>query len=143
MIDNNFCDEFDAIVSSAIEFNLKNRSDFLGEYSYFPIFGAMNFFTVRINLGRRTGKTTYIKRYAAKNSALVVTSLNKPYSDNIYKGCNVVGCDDLLEANCGIYKKYDIIFFDEAKTTFLKFNEYDIYSNLVNPLKHQLFIQLG
>ncbi len=108
-----------------------------------PVHYAMEFCTVKVDVGRRTGKTEYVKRRADEYSLVIVhnNNLTKGYPDHII----VVSITELVGHN-GVFFgriKPRTIYIEEPQMVFRTIPQHELYYRLVDEIYDQTFILLG
>jgi hypothetical protein len=136
---------YNNLIEGLIELNKQCRihikeSD---RYSVSPLFYAIEFCTVAVNIGRGVGKTTFIKNHAKKGDlVMVINSIAKriQYGKNIE--FDIITLDELDKVRG---RRYQNIYIDEPAAVFegdfeKKINAYQL---LIDPYKDQTFVLLG
>jgi hypothetical protein len=102
---------------------------------------AIEYCTITIDIGRQTGKSTYIKNNASPDTAVVV--MNQKMKD-LFKDCDLdVFTAREVQFKKGVYNKYKTIFVDEPSFVFRTIDKYELYAHFVNNVLDQTFILIG
>ena len=103
--------DFETLVSVAINLNKKRRENLLDiKLMLSNLHYAREYCTVTINLGRMTGKTRYIKRYARKGDVVILHDYRQASHWEDFKTCLVFANGTIVD-RCG---KDAIIWVDNA-----------------------------
>ena len=134
--------EFARCLDSLIALNIKHRKslpDLSKELSIIAY--AQELCTVRCDIGRRTGKTRYIKERADKNSLVVVA--NRAVLETCFRDVNfeVKTAFQLERRSMGFEAKKNI-YVDEPKLVFHDIDELTFYKSFARN-SDQTFILLG
>jgi hypothetical protein len=107
-----------------------------------PVQFAMEFCTVKCDIGRRTGKTGYVKYKADENSFIIVPEhqLVRSYPKNLIVKCvrDIIHFPNIFHG-----KKAQTIYIDEPQMVFRSIPQPDLYYRLVDEMYDQTFILLG
>lgn len=112
-------------------------------HSMSPVQYAMDFCTVKVDAGRRTGKTTYVKQRADEYSLVIVhnNNLTRGYPENVI----VVSITELVRWHDMFRgaKKPRTVYIEEPNMVFRQIPQPDLYYRLVAEIYDQTFILLG
>ena len=133
---------FEDLLDELIKFNQNNRKnkDLFDNESY-----LREYCTVRLDIGRQIGKSSYIKNHIKDNDALIVLSYDLYENYTGHKGSGFI-LDKLMN---GEYTgTHTIIWFDNFSCCHyhgqkVKDVENKIYKDFANPKIEQTFIFLG
>lgn len=140
------------ILSSMIEANQEIRNQFPEirkeiEYAYY----LKEFCTLKLDVGRRTGKTQYIIDNG--NAASCVVVRNQDWAGTLYNaragtttdsGLMVITFNQLITSPKGKYITYNTIYVDEPYMTLPNSKDrYKFYERIANPTLDQTIIMLG
>lgn len=139
------------ILSLMIEANQAIRKEFpeAKEQIDTPYYLA-EFCTIRLNIGRRTGKTQYIKDNSNINSCVIVPK--EDWARNLYgvrsgnvnnDGLMVLTICNLLANPKDKYNKYTTIYIDEPSFVFPDNDTHRFYAKIANPHLDQTIIMVG
>ena len=131
---------FHKLINDAVALNLSNRPDprrFMDSIRY-----AVDFCSVKIDLGRQTGKTSYIKKYASADDLWVVKNVRYK-KDFARDTLATVKTFEECEVRGG--RRYNNIFVDEfSSMASSSDSRYGLYAALVNEnVRNQVFLLLG
>ena len=136
-----FFDMVDGMVAYSHQRRLNNITPLV--YSLSPVQYAMEFCTVKVDAGRRTGKTSYVKQRADEYSLVIVHNhnLTKGYPDNII----VVSITDIARWHDMFRgaRKPRIIYIEESQMVFRTIPQHELYYRLVDEIYDQTFVLLG
>ncbi len=137
-------DAFHKVIDELIELNLLHRKEFEKELRLFsPIEFFREFGTIHCDIGRRTGKTEYIKKRAKKHDLVIVRTyrMTKELYGDIKDKTNISSAEQAIDYSRG--KRFERIFIDEpgmmGKEMIDSFYKYIGHSDY----KDQIFILLG
>ena len=136
---------FFSVVDSMLAYNHQRRLDMAGHlvHSMSPVQYAMDFCTVKVDIGRRTGKTEYVKQRADEWSLVIVpnNNLTKGYPDNIIvvSITEIVRWHDMFRGA----RKPRTVYIEEPQMVFRAIPQPDLYYRLVDEIYDQTFILLG
>jgi len=132
-------DDFADLVDKAIALNKANRKCGPSSAMFSPIAYAKQMCTVKLDIGRAVGKSTYIADHAtAKDIIIVPTLRHKSMMYLYYKDKNVVAYTEILGYRTS-KPPYVNIYVDEIAGIDLDF----IYNTFVDSTIAQTFIILG
>lgn len=138
---------FSSLVDDAIQLNRDHRElqyvkDTVNNLS--PAQFLMEFGTVAVNIGRRTGKTSYIIDNALSKDLIIVSSMD--IARNIKRLTNatvIVSNGEIgLKHNIKPHARFDVIYLDEPTMIFSKISKNYLYDFLAVDCD-QLFVLLG
>ncbi len=106
-----------------------------------PVEYAIEFCTVTCNIGRRIGKSEYIRRRANEltHSLIIVPTENMALD---YDALKVLTADQVIEG-AAVTERYDVVFIDEFSFVFYNGRQNKIYSKLAFKGRDTTFILLG
>lgn len=138
--------QLEVLIGTAVAMNLINRKRFQLDYNpaYSPYAYAREFCTVRLDIGRQTGKTTYIKESIRGTDDICIVQSKRRNNWQLYP--NVFETNDILR-NKNIFSRLRVmprrIYVDDA--SFLRPIELEtIWMDLADPrVEEQTFILLG
>lgn len=137
--------DFCQCVDDLVQLNIANRQKVTHLAEEFPIHAwVREFATVRCDIGRQTGKTSYIKSRATFNDMIIVRHQHlvryfmdlPPLDDSGNLGPNVVSQSNFPSGIC--YSRYNKIYIDEPGRLDMDL----VYQILARDTK-QTFIILG
>ena len=133
------------MVDNMIAYNKQRRLDMEAHiiHSLSPVQYAMEFCTVKVDVGRRTGKTAYVKHRADEYSLVIVHHNHRivGYPDNVI----VKRVSELMGHN-GVFFgriKPRTIYIEEPQMVFRSIPQPDLYYRLVDEIYDQTFVLLG
>lgn len=136
---------FFTVVDNMVAYNERRRLDMAAHIgnSMSPVQYAMDFCTVKVDAGRRTGKTEYVKQRADEYSLVIVhnNNLTKGYPDHII----VVIITEIARWHHMFRgaRKPRSVFIEEPNMVFRTMPQPDLYYKLVDEIYDQTFILLG
>ncbi len=136
---------FFSVVDNMIAFNKQRRLDMVSHlaHSMSPVQYAMDFCTVKVDAGRRSGKTSYVKQRADEWSLVIVHNehLTKGYPDHIIvvSITEIARWHDMFRGA----KKPRTVYIEEPNMVFRTIPQPDLYYKLVDEIYDQTFILLG
>ena len=140
-ISNKFHKQLDDLIKLHIEYR---KTSFLREVeiSMSPVAFAMECGTVKCDIGRQTGKTEYIRRYADSESLVIVSTKNEAgeYAGSDFDVFSVMQIMDNKVRKKSFYK---MIYIEEPTLVFRKVEANSLYGELVDKYQQQVFVQLG
>lgn len=144
----NFVDRFHIIITELMKMNLESRGRITSNIMTLPMFPmfAYEYCTIKVHIGRRTGKTEYIRRYATKHDAVIVAQeqQKKTLFPNGIKAA-LFSAGELkseFEAGDRDFSKYFNIFLDEPSYIFQTLDINTLYQKFTKS-DTQTFIWLG
>jgi len=110
--------------------------------SYSPAAVSEAFCTVKLDFGRRSGKTSYINSRATSKDLIIV---DKVRSVGIYSSSNadVFSIRQVLYSVIYGHEEYENIYIENPSSVFLKGYEEAMYRLFINPNFNHTFIFLG
>ena len=136
---------FFKMMDDLIAYHKKRRLDLAAHVvnSMSPVQYAMEFCTVRCDIGRRTGKTEYVKHRADEYSLVIVhrEQCTKGYPDNVI----VKNINELVGHNGVFFGKIKprTIYIEEPQMVFRTIPQHELYYRLVDEHYDQTFVLLG
>lgn len=141
---NKYYNEFCKLADSLIELNKKRRSFF--ENDNIPIYHyTREYCTVKICIGRISGKTEYILRNIDKNDLLIVYNYaTKSFLERQerLKDIRIMSVNE-LDSNLLYSNRFNNIWVDNASYTMYGENRIDLLYSKLSHSKDQTFIFLG
>jgi hypothetical protein len=137
-VSENF-DAYAKAIDGLIELNQSRRKLFNQKDLMFPVEFAQEFCVVRCDIGRRSGKTEYIRSRAKKDDLVIAhseSSLDVSYRDLV---CETKSARNLRNLKP---KRFNMIFIEEPSFVFDRFSMSDIFGLLVRDAD-QTFVLLG
>jgi len=139
--------DYHNLIDGLIELNL-NRRELFNKQPYTNmglIEIAMSFCTIECNIGRQSGKTTYIKSKINNDTLIIVPNHN--YKKH-YLSCgmnnNIKTIHSFISKSAWPNRFYKTIFFEDLSFTKHNANFYEVYEALVYHYPfQQTFIFLG
>lgn len=133
-------DQYHEMIDELIYLNLAHRAEF-AEYKPMvpPAVWAREFCTVRCNIGRRTGKSEYIKARAREGDLIIAPNLQMRRHLFPNMVCDVETPSTL---NGKKFKRFDTVFVDEPSLVFLVMSPSDLFALLAHD-GEQTFVMLG
>ena len=124
---NNTINIFHALLDAIVALNILNR-DSINETQYPINIYLKEFCTIKCNIGRQTGKTSYIKLRADENSLVIVCNYQlDSYFDNI----DIVTSDQIKNGIFHDIKRlYTKVFIDEPSYVFKDISVDVLYKEL-------------
>jgi hypothetical protein len=111
---NNY-DKFHQAIDTLIEINKSNKTEFNKSLNFDRVSDELykkEFCTVKVDIGRRSGKTEYIKRNAKANDLIIAPKLIT--GRFLYEGLNYVSANTLKFESLLVEKAlYNNIYIDE------------------------------
>lgn len=138
---------FSETVDMMVAYSHQRRMDMAAQvvHTMSPVQYAMDFCTVKVDAGRRTGKTTYVKQRADGHDLVIVhnnnNNLTKGYPDHII----VVSITEIARWNDMFRgaRKPRTVYIEEPQMVFRTIPQPDLYYRLVDEIYDQTFILLG
>lgn len=137
---------FFTVVDNMIAYNMQRRNEMaahLVQSGMSPVHFAMEFCTVKCDVGRRTGKTEYVKQRADQYSLVIVPNkqMVKGYPPNII----VKSIGELTGQNSVRFgrTKPRTIYIEEPQMVFQTMRQHELYYRLVDDTIDQTFVLLG
>lgn len=136
---------YNDLIESLIETNKQFRKHLQDEskYSVSPLFYALEFCTIAVDIGRGVGKTTFIKNHAKRGDLVVTYNFNtKRIHYGMHTEYDVIAPFE-LEKMKG--KRYKNIYIDEPALVFEGDYEkkLDFYRFIIYDYDEQTFVLLG
>jgi hypothetical protein len=103
---------------------------------------AIEFCTVAVDIGRQTGKSTYIRNHADANS-LIITLNERTAKSEFGNRFNAFSGRHILNDTKSDWKKFTTIFIDEPTFVFRVAPKIELYERICNINTEQTFILLG
>ena len=111
--------EFFEVIDNLIYLNKANRNDSFSEHVSLRLY-IKNFCTVLCDIGRATGKTSYIKSRATSKNLVIVHNMR--LKRELYYDCvaDVMSADTLENYSGGYFSgmHYNTIYIDEPRSVF-------------------------
>ena len=130
-------------VDNMVAYSHQRRMDVHTVHSMSPVQYAMDFCTVKVDAGRRSGKTEYVKQRADEYDLVIVHNhnLTKGYPDHIIVVCitEIARWHDMFRGA----KKPRTIYIEEPNMVFRTIPQHELYYRLVDGIYDQTFILLG
>ena len=132
-------------VDNMVAYSHQRRMEMAGHivHSMSPGQYAMDFCTVKVDAGRRSGKTEYVKQRADEYDLVIVHNhnLTKGYPDHIIVVCiaDIARWHDMFRGA----KKPRTVYIEEPNMVFRTIPQPDLYYRLVDEIYDQTFILLG
>ena len=132
------------MVDGMITYNERSRLPIAYmSHSMSPVQYAMDFCTVKVDAGRRTGKTEYVKQRADEWSLVIDpnNNLTKGYPDHIIvvSVTEIARWHDMFRGA----RKPRTVYIEEPNMVFRTIPQPDLYYRLVDEIYDQTFILLG
>lgn len=136
---------YNELVEELIDTNKQYRKMFGDNNKQFlsPVFYAVDFCTVAVDIGRGVGKTTFIKNHANKNDLVIVSNpIAKKFSYGMNTEYKVITLDELDKSRG---RRYETIYIDEPTAVFKgePNSKFQMYQVLADPMMEQTFVLLG
>jgi len=132
-------EDFYSAIDDLVRINHNNRKQLReGENNFNPVSWALDFCTVRVDVGRRAGKTSYLLN-TARRGDLVVSGY--PLDKDLTEAAVVT--PESLSSVLRTCQEFNTIFIDEPAQVFRQIRKVTLYEMLVVPGKEQTFILLG
>ena len=107
-------DQYKKLINLMVKLNLKYRDlakkESLGKYNF-----AMEYATVKCDIGRQVGKTTYIKEQLEKNKNSIVVVNNRQLNSNF----KTIKSQAITVNRYSSIKEFDIENLDKIKTVYI------------------------
>lgn len=140
----NTVDKFHELVDSLIALQLEHRALFQeqAERALSSVQYALEFCTVKCDIGRSSGKTRYIKLRATERDVVVVATLERGHA---HKGATyaVYSVGQIKNSALRGKKPYETIFIEDPTFIFRVMEPENLYGAFVRRGTQQTFVQLG
>ena len=135
---------YSKLIDDLIEFNLNHREKYQGhKLCCSPVAYAMEFCTIRCDVGRQVGKTKYIKDRAGDGDLVIVANENmKHLFMNDMCGHPMVMTPRDIHHGPSNDIRFSRIFIDEPRMVFKHISQDELYTILCHG-GEQTFILLG
>ncbi|MFZ2405529.1 MAG: hypothetical protein WAW41_10360 [Methylobacter sp.] len=138
-----YFERFFTAIDLLIELHLQRNKAFLEDKAiYAPEVFAELHATVSIDIGRQTGKTTYIQQHATLEDLVIVQNQNT--ARRFSKDLNVKTAIQVLKhKDDGSLARFNRVFIDEATWVFKDVDKKTLYKACASASIEQTFICLG
>lgn len=137
-------DNFHKAIDQLIKINMENRKALKDVIKHGPVSViARMFYTVKCNIGRRTGNSEYIRRNADSNSVIIVNKCEIAKAIFGDVECDVFSARQLKNGVARGKIRYNKIFVDESSYVFNIISQDALYKELASEDESQLFVMLG
>ena len=136
-------DSYHSIIDQLVALNMEHRKRHFAQREHIsPEAWAREFATVRCDIGRRSGKSGYIKLRAKELDLIVAPNMIIAQHVFARAPCDVITPTNVMKLAPGRARQYKTIFIDEPALVFHAVPAEELYFKLSND-DGQTFILLG